>query len=383
MLVLFDMRHYSALSVGSRHRQVRRNRYRCRRPQFLARAEGLAYADDRAARPEGPGGRTDDTFELDRIEAVVRSFFHRQDKFRPQSVDEERPDLQIPGDLWVKCPRCQELLYTKELERNARVCPKCAYYFRLRARERIDFLTDPGSFTEWDRNLAPTDPLGFADGSGPYDRKLRQIQTKSGETEALISGRGTVEGRQLALAVCDFDFLGASMGSVFGEKLVRAVERCAESRLPLLTVSSSGGARMHEGIYSLMQMAKTVAAFARLGRARVPHLALFVDPCYGGVTASFATVADVIMAEPGALIGFAGPRVIEQITKQKLPEGFQSAELLLQHGMLDLIVERLALRPTIRTLLAHYACGEPDAVSSTVGAEAHSPPTGLLEAADG
>ncbi len=284
----------------------------------------------------------------------MRELFHRRGKFRPLPVDEERADAQIPEDLWVKCPRCQELLYSKELERNARVCPKCGYHFRLRARERVFFLADDGSFREWDANLRPEDPLDFVDGSGPYDRKLVRTQAKSGETEALVTGRACLGGHPVALAVADFDFLGASMGSVYGEKLVRAVERCCDEKLPLLSVSASGGARMHEGLFSLMQMAKTVAALARLGRARVPHLALLVDPCYGGVTASYATVADVVMAEPGALIGFAGPRVIEQITKQKLPDKFQTAEFLLDHGMIDLIVERAALRSTLGTLLEHY-----------------------------
>jgi acetyl-CoA carboxylase carboxyl transferase subunit beta len=294
----------------------------------------------------------------------MRGFFHRHGKFRPLGADGDRPDQQIPEDLWVKCPRCQELLYSKELQRNARVCPKCAYHFRLRARERLDLLADGGSFAEWDAGLLPEDPLAFVDGGGPYHRKLTETEVKSGEAEALVTGRATLDGRPLALAVCDFEFLGASMGSVFGEKLARAVERCAAEGLPLLTVSASGGARMHEGLFSLMQMAKTVAAFARLGRARVPHLSLLTDPCYGGVTASYATVADVVMAEPGALIGFAGPRVIEQITKQKLPEGFQTAEFLLAHGMIDLIVERPALRGTLTTLLDHYAraTGRPEQV---------------------
>jgi acetyl-CoA carboxylase carboxyl transferase subunit beta len=213
---------------------------------------------------------------------------------------------------------------------------------------------DEGSFAEWDAGIQPEDPLHFADGSGSYDRKLRSTQEKCGEPEALVSGRATIDGRPVALAVCDFEFLGASMGSVFGEKLARAAERCCVTGTPLLTVNASGGARMHEGLFSLMQMAKTVSALARLGRARVPHLSLLTDPCYGGVTASYATVADVVMAEPGALIGFAGPRVIEQITKQKLPEGFQTAEFLLERGMVDLIVERPALRPTLVRLLDHY-----------------------------
>lgn len=285
----------------------------------------------------------------------MRGFFHRGDKFQPMQADEERPDLRDLGDLWVKCPSCNELIYAKELQHNDRVCPKCAHHFRLRARERIALLTDEGSFEEWDAGIRPEDPLTFADGSGPYDRKLSATQQKSGEAEALVSGQATIEGRQLALTVTDFDFLGASMGSVFGEKLARAAERCAQQGIPLLTVNSSGGARMHEGIFSLMQMAKTVAALSRLGKARVPHIALLTDPTYGGVTASFATVADVIIAEPGAHIGFAGPRVIEQITKQKLPEGFQTAQFLIEHGMIDLIVERSLLRATMAKLLDHYS----------------------------
>jgi acetyl-CoA carboxylase carboxyl transferase subunit beta len=287
----------------------------------------------------------------------MRDFFHRRGAFRPRVAGDAPTDHQIPDDLWVKCPRCRELLYSKELERNLRVCPKCAHHFRLRARERVALVADPDSFAEWDAAVRPEDPLGFVDGAGSYPDKLARTEEKSGEAEALVTGRATLDGRPLALAVCDFDFLGASMGSVFGEKLVRAAERCADERLPLLTVSASGGARMHEGLFSLMQMAKTVAALARLGRARVPHLSLLVDPCYGGVTASYATVADVIMAEPGALIGFAGPRVIEQITKQKLPAGFQTAEFLLEHGMIDLIVERTALRSGLVTLLDHYGDG--------------------------
>ncbi|MDQ3780516.1 MAG: acetyl-CoA carboxylase, carboxyltransferase subunit beta [Chloroflexota bacterium] len=285
----------------------------------------------------------------------MRDFFHRRGKFRPLVTDDDRPEQQIPEDLWTKCPGCQELLYSKELERNLHVCPKCDHHFRLRARDRIALLVDPASFAEWDIDVLPKDPLRFVDPSGPYDRKLAQTQSRSGEPEALITGGATIDGRRVGLAVCDFAFLGASMGSVFGEKLVRAIERCLADGVALVTVSSSGGARMHEGLFSLMQMAKTVAAFARLGHDRIPHIALLVDPCYGGVTASYATVADVIMAEPGALIGFAGPRVIEQITKQKLPAGFQTAEFLLEHGMIDLIVERSNLRPSLARLLDLYA----------------------------
>lgn len=287
----------------------------------------------------------------------MRDFFQRRGKFRPEDAEDDRGDLQIPEDLWIKCPKCGELIYSRELERSDHVCPKCTYHFRLRARQRIAQLVDPGSFLESDMLVRPEDPLSFSDGSDSYHRKLELTQGKSGESEALIVGRALIGGRPVALAVSDFEFLGASMGSVYGEKLVRAIELAAELCIPLLTVSSSGGARMHEGLFSLMQMAKTVTALARLGRAGVPHLAVLVDPCYGGVTASYATIADVVMAEPGALIGFAGPRVIEQITRQKLPEGFQTAEFLLEHGMIDMIVPRAELRPTIEMLLSHYGLG--------------------------
>ena len=280
----------------------------------------------------------------------MREFFQRRAKFRPRA-GAEPGEVQIPEDLWVKCPRCQELVYTRELERNAKVCPKCAHHFRLGARERLAYLLDEGSFVEWDADVQPVDRLHFVDGAGSYELKLRQTQTRTGETESLITGRGTVAGRPVTVTVSDFDFLGASMGAVFGEKLARAVDRGSDEQVPVLTISSSGGARMHEGIISLMQMATTVAAMGRLGRARVPHISLLVDPCYGGVTASYATIADVILAEPGALIGFAGPRVIEQITKQKLPAGFQTAEFLLDHGMIDAIVPRLELRSRLVQLL--------------------------------
>jgi acetyl-CoA carboxylase carboxyl transferase subunit beta len=298
----------------------------------------------------------------------MRDFFQRRGKFRPEKGDDERADLQIPEDLWIKCPKCGELIYSRELDRSDRVCPKCAYHFRLRARERIAQVTDPGSFLEWHADVRPEDPLQFVDGAGGYDRKLEQTQGKSGEPEALIVGGATIDGIPVALAVADFEFLGASMGSVYGEKLVRAIEEADARRMPMLTISSSGGARMHEGLFSLMQMAKTVAALARLGRAGLPHIALLADPCYGGVTASYATVADVVLAEPGALIGFAGPRVIEQITRQKLPEGFQTAEFLLEHGMIDAIVPRTDLPETLATLLRHYSRTTQDVTSEAAPA---------------
>ncbi len=288
----------------------------------------------------------------------MRSFFHRQGKFRPKSSEEKSGDAAIPEDLWVKCPSCGELIYSRELAHNAQVCPKCGHHFRLGARERIALLADDGTFMEWDADIAPEDPLEFVDPKGSYAEKLVQTQRKTGEKDSLITGVAQIDGRPVVLIVTEFAFMGASMGSVWGEKLARAVERATAEGLPVLSVNASGGARMHEGLFSLMQMAKTVAAFDRLGRSRLPHFSLLVDPCYGGVTASYATVADVILAEPGALIGFAGQRVIEQVTKQKLPEGFQTAEFLLDHGMIDLIVERSALRQTVSTLIDHHRVPE-------------------------
>ncbi|HEU0166009.1 MAG TPA: acetyl-CoA carboxylase, carboxyltransferase subunit beta [Thermomicrobiales bacterium] len=296
----------------------------------------------------------------------MRNFFQRQGKFRPRdSSEDDRGDQSIPEDLWVKCPKCNELIYSRELDRNMQVCPKCDHHFRLRARQRIGYLADPGTFIEWDLNLRPEDPLHFVDGQGPYDEKIVKTQQKTGEIEALITGECTVDERPLVIMVADFDFLGASMGSVWGEKMSRAVERAIEKRLPVLTVNASGGARMHEGLYSLMQMAKTVSSFDQLGRASLPHFSLLVDPCYGGVTASYATVADVILAEPGAKIGFAGQRVIEQAIKQKLPKEFQTAEFMLEHGTIDFIANRQSLKQTITTLIDLYH-REPAAASAPV-----------------
>ena len=285
----------------------------------------------------------------------MRSFFHRSGKFQPLQLDDDERAESIPDGLWVKCPRCTELIYSRELENTCWICPKCDYHNRLTARQRIAVLADPESFDEWDTGLRTSNPLGFAEPSGSYDSKIAKTIAKVGEQEALVTGRLTIGGHALAVAICDFGFLGASMGSVFGEKLARVAERAHEERLPVLTVNASGGARMHEGLFSLMQMAKTIASLRPLGEARLPHISLLTDPCYGGVSASYAMVADVILAEPGALIGFAGPRVIEQVIKQKLPEGFQTAEFLLQHGMIDGIVNRAELTAELARLLGHYS----------------------------
>ncbi len=260
----------------------------------------------------------------------------------------------IPDDLWIKCAHCKELIYSKEFENNKKVCPKCGHHFRLGAYERVNVLLDEGSFAEINPNLVTGDPLNFTNATETYLTKSDQTRIKTGLKESIITGFGTLEGMPLALAVCDFNYLGGSMGSAFGEKLVRLVEEALERRTPLLAVSASGGARMHEGMFSLMQMAKTTAAFARLGEAGLPFISLLVDPCTGGVIASYASVADVIIAEPGALLGFAGPRVIEQVTKQKLPPDFQTAEFFLEHGMVDQVVARKELRPVIALLLQFY-----------------------------
>jgi acetyl-CoA carboxylase carboxyl transferase subunit beta len=278
---------------------------------------------------------------------------HPPSRFSPRAWIRPR---DVPADLWVRCSndRCRELTYTREFEKNLRVCQKCQHHARLTARERIAQLLDDGSFKEEDAQLRPGNPLGFVSAGQRYEDKLVESQGKSGLTEAVLCGTGTIEEVPLRLAVADFSFMGASMGSVVGEKIARAAEHSIEDRLPLLSVCSSGGARMHEGIFSLMQMAKTSAALARLAEARVPFICLLSDPTTGGVTASFAGLGDVMLAEPGALVGFAGPRVIEQITKQKLPPGTQRAEFQLEHGMIDKVVHRRDLRPTIARLLRLY-----------------------------
>jgi acetyl-CoA carboxylase carboxyl transferase subunit beta len=284
----------------------------------------------------------------------LRDFLRRHPKNFTLADAEQTRQRDVPENMWVKCPRCNDLLYSKEFERNLKVCQKCGYHFRLTADERLALLLDPDTFQERDAELEPLDPLDFVAGTDSYQTKLQKTQVKTGHREAVIYGAGRIEGLPVVVAVCDFDFLGASMGSVFGEKIVRAAALALERRAPLLTVSASGGARMHEGIFSLMQMAKTTAALVALSEARLPYLSLLSDPCFGGVTASYALVADVILAEPGALIGFAGPRVIEQTIRQKLPPGFQTAEFLLQHGMIDGVVPRRELRPTLTRLFRLY-----------------------------
>jgi acyl-CoA carboxylase subunit beta len=286
----------------------------------------------------------------------------------------------MPADRWTKCPSCGAFVYYKRLEKNLKVCPECNYHFRLSARERIAFLVDAGSFAERDADLAPGDPLGFVD-SKPYPARIAENQRKSGAKEAAIYGPATIGGLPVVVCALDFTFLGGSMGSVVGEKVTRAVELGVETRTPVIVSSSSGGARMQEGTISLMQMAKTSAALGKLAEAGVPYFSLLTDPTYGGVSASFATLGDLIIAEPKVRVGFAGPQVIEQTIRQKLPEGFQTAEFLMEKGQVDLIVSRAELPGTFRKLLVYHTKSEVGSGKSEVGASAQatadsSQPTG-------
>ncbi len=271
-----------------------------------------------------------------------------KDKAPKSRVTEKK--VRVPEGLWSKCGNCNEIIYNKELERNLSVCPKCNYHFRISAADRIALVTDEGSFVELDAGIAPADPLGFRD-SKPYPERIAEARKKAETAEAVVCGEATIEGIPVILAVFEFNFMGGSMGSVVGEKITRAIERAIARRTGVVIFSSSGGARMQEGIFSLVQMAKTSAALARLSAAGLPYVSVLTDPTTGGVTASFAMLGDVILAEPRALIGFAGPRVIEQTIRQKLPEGFQRSEYLLEHGIIDLIVERKQLKETLATLL--------------------------------
>jgi acetyl-CoA carboxylase carboxyl transferase subunit beta len=256
----------------------------------------------------------------------------------------------IPHGLWKKDPVSGDIIYVKELEENQNVAPPSGYHFPISAPDRIRFLVDPDSFEEFDRELRATDVLGFVD-SAPYPERLKKYRKESGLNDAVICGMTRIHGIPVSLAVMDFRFAGGSMGSVVGEKITRAIERAIEKETPCIVFSASGGARMQEGILSLMQMAKTSAALARLAEARLPFISVLTNPTTGGVTASFAVLGDVILAEPGALIGFAGPRVIKETTQQALPEGFQSAEFLLKHGLVDQIVSRLEMRDRLRDIL--------------------------------
>ena len=258
--------------------------------------------------------------------------------------------VQTEG-LWIKCDGCKQILWKKDLEANLQCCTKCNYHFKMSARARLEMLFDDARYTEHDANLATTDPLGFRDTKSYRDR-LKKAEKATGLKDALIAGEGLLEGKRLIIGAMEFNFIGGSMGAAVGEKITRAIDRCIAQKLPLVIVSCSGGARMMEGAISLMQMAKISAGLARLDEIRKPYISVLTDPTTGGVTASYAMLGDLIIAEPGALIGFAGPRIIEQTIRQKLPEGFQRAEFLLAHGMVDAIVPRKELKAYLARALS-------------------------------
>jgi acetyl-CoA carboxylase carboxyl transferase subunit beta len=261
----------------------------------------------------------------------------------------------IPSNLAVKCPKCRELLVGKDWEKNLKVCQRCGHHFKLSAEERINLLLDPDSFHEFAHDVRTGDPLRFVNRDVSYPNKIEAERGKTGLDEAARVGRGSIEGMAVVFGVLDFQFLGASMGSVVGERITQAIETAEREHTPLVIVSASGGARMHEGVFALMQMAKTSAALARLGEAGVPFVSILTDPTTGGTLASFASLGDVILAEPGAFIGFAGPRVIEQAIHAKLPADTNSAEFVLAHGMIDDVVHRRALRTAIARLLRLFS----------------------------
>ena len=282
---------------------------------------------------------------------------------RPMTAPTE--PSRVPEGLWVKCPGCAQILYNKDLAANLRVCPSCAHHFRLDAAARLRSLLDDGVWKEHDAGLVSNDPLGFVDRK-PYAQRLHEGMAATGLRDAVITATGVIEGLAVEIAAMEYGFIGGSMGVVVGEKITRAAERSTARRHPLVIICCSGGARMMEGTLSLMQMAKISVALARLDRARVPYVAVLTDPTTGGVTASFAMLADVSIAEPGALIGFAGPRVIEQTIRQRLPAGFQRSEFLLAHGMVDMIVNRRELRPMIARTLRFMGAAPPEAPNDTI-----------------
>jgi acetyl-CoA carboxylase carboxyl transferase subunit beta len=272
------------------------------------------------------------------------------EKIIPSRIKTERRTRSVPEGLWIKCEACDAVLYRAELERNLNVCPKCSHHMRIDARERLKRFLDPGSASELATRIEPEDPLKFRD-SKKYKDRLVASQKATGETDALIVMAGTLHALEIVACAFEFRFMGGSMGSVVGEKFVRAVEHCLRYRMPLVCFSSSGGARMQEGLYSLLQMAKTSAALSRLAQARLPFVSVLTDPTTGGVSASLAMLGDVNVGEPRALIGFAGPRVIQQTVRETLPEGFQRSEFLLEKGALDMIVDRRDQRDRIGALL--------------------------------
>ncbi|RZS58304.1 acetyl-CoA carboxylase, carboxyltransferase subunit beta [Sphaerotilus mobilis] len=286
------------------------------------------------------------------------------DKLLPPKIQQTNPTERrsVPEGLWVKCPSCETVLYNTDLEQNVNVCPKCSHHHRIDARARLDAFLDAEGRYEVGQEVVPVDPLKFKD-SKKYPERLKEAMEATGETDALIVMGGSVMSIPLVVACFEFDFMGGSMGSVVGERFVRGVETAIEQKVPFVCFTATGGARMQEGLLSLMQMAKTNAALTRLAKAKLPYVSVLTDPTMGGVSASFAFVGDVVMAEPKALIGFAGPRVIENTVREKLPEGFQRSEFLVEKGALDMIVDRRQLRSTIARVLAMLQRQSADAVA--------------------
>ena len=275
------------------------------------------------------------------------------EKLMPSRISTENRTKSVPEGVWIKCPTCDAQLYRNELERSVQVCPKCDYHMRIGARKRLEFFLDPDSQQELSAQLEPEDPLKFRD-SKRYRDRLVQAQKKTGEKDALVTVTGTLLGRPVVTCAFEFGFMGGSMGSVVGERFSRAARHAADNNMPLICFSASGGARMQEALFSLLQMAKTSAALAHLGSKGLPYISVLTDPTTGGVSASLAMLGDVNIAEPNALIGFAGPRVIEQTVREQLPEGFQRSEFLLDHGAIDMIVDRRKMRDEIADLLAKF-----------------------------
>jgi acetyl-CoA carboxylase carboxyl transferase subunit beta len=275
------------------------------------------------------------------------------EKLMPSRISTEKRTRSVPEGVWIKCPMCDAQLYRNELERNLQVCPKCDHHMRIGARQRLDIFLDPDSQQELSENLEPEDPLKFRD-TKRYRDRITLAQKKTGERDALVSTTGTLLGRPVVACAFEFSFMGGSMGSVVGERFARAANHATENKMPLISFAASGGARMQEALFSLLQMAKTAAALARLGDVNVPYVSVLTDPTTGGVSASLAMLGDVNIAEPHALIGFAGPRVIEQTVRQKLPEGFQRSEFLLDHGAIDMIIDRRQMRDQVADLLAKF-----------------------------
>jgi acetyl-CoA carboxylase carboxyl transferase subunit beta len=280
----------------------------------------------------------------------------KKEKKAPIQAPAKDTAVRVPEGLWIKCPTCAQVIYNKDLLANLQVCPKCAHHFRMNAAERLGMLLD-GPWREHDDGLVSTDPLAFTD-TKPYRDRLKASIKSTGRRDAVVTATGTLDGLPVEVAAMEYSFIGGSMGVVVGEKITRAIERAMAARVPMIIVSCSGGARMMEGALSLMQMAKVSAALARLDRAKLPYVSLLTDPTTGGVTASFAMLGDLNIAEPKALIGFAGPRVIEQTIRQKLPDGFQRSEFLLEHGLLDMVMDRRELKASIARALRFMGAQE-------------------------